>query len=110
MNSDLLSEYPPNPRRPLIRNVTSGRLDRPVAEATRLMLDNDISRLPVVNEARRLVGILTERDPLRRSATEPSGTARAGSKYWCDPVEWRARTPLDKIVRLTKQTGAGARR
>jgi hypothetical protein len=32
---------------------------------------------------------------------EPSGTARAGSKYWWDPGESRASTPLYEIVRLT---------
>jgi CBS domain-containing protein len=38
-----------------------------VAEAVRLMLNNNISGLPVVDSADRLVGIVTEGDFLRRA-------------------------------------------
>ena len=44
------------------------------------MLDNHISGLPVMDEARQLVGVLTEGDLLRRSETGTEGTARDGSK------------------------------
>ncbi len=51
--------------------VTIGR-DAPVREAIRLMLDKQVSGLPVVGAAGKLVGILTEGDLVRRSeiATE----------------------------------------
>ena len=54
------------------RNILSVGRDTTITEAIRLMLDNQISGLPVI-DAGRLVGILTEGDLLRRSAT---GTER----------------------------------
>ena len=53
--------------------ILSVRPDATIAEAIRMMLDNRISGLPVVDEAGRLVGILTEGDLLRRGET---GTER----------------------------------
>ena len=45
-----------DPRRSMTRNGLSGRPDRLVGEAIGLMLDNQISGLPVMDEARRVVG------------------------------------------------------
>jgi CBS domain-containing protein len=57
----------------MTRNILSVRPDTTVAEAIRMMLDNRISGLPVIDEGGRLVGILTEGDLLRRGET---GTER----------------------------------
>jgi CBS domain-containing protein len=57
----------------MTRSIVSVSRDAPVAEAIRLMLDNHISGLPVIDEANQLVGILTEGDLLRRGET---GTER----------------------------------
>ncbi len=57
----------------MTRNFLSISPDTSVAEAIRLMLDNRISGLPVIDAAGRLVGILTEGDLLRRGET---GTER----------------------------------
>jgi CBS domain-containing protein len=54
------------------------RPDTTLAEAARIMLDNRISGLPVVDAAGQLVGILTERDFLRRGTGD---TAR-----WLDVI------------------------
>jgi CBS domain-containing protein len=54
------------------RNVVSVGREATIAVAIRLMLDNQISGLPVIS-AGKLVGILTEGDLLRRSET---GTER----------------------------------
>jgi CBS domain-containing protein len=48
--------------------VTVGR-GTPVAAAIRLMLDNHVSGLPVLDEGGKLAGILTESDLLRRGET-----------------------------------------
>ena len=53
----------------MTRTVLSVRPDAAVADAIRMMLDNRISGLPVIDEAGRLVGILTEGDLLRRGET-----------------------------------------
>jgi CBS domain-containing protein len=56
----------------MTRNFVSIGRDAPIREAIRLMLDNRVSGLPVVDTAGKLVGILTEGDLVRRSeiATE----------------------------------------
>jgi len=56
----------------MTRDVVTIRRDAPIREAIRLMLDNHISGLPVVDAAGKVVGILTEGDLLRRGeiATE----------------------------------------
>jgi CBS domain-containing protein len=62
----------------MTRTLLSVRPDATVADAIRTMLDNRISGLPVIDEARRLVGILTEGDLLRRGET---GTERQRSRW-----------------------------
>jgi len=62
----------------MTREILSVRADTTVAEAIRTMLDNRISGLPVIDEAGRLVGILTEGDLLRRGET---GTERQRPRW-----------------------------
>jgi CBS domain-containing protein len=62
----------------MTRTILSVRPDATVAEAIRTMLDNKISGLPVIDEAGRLVGILTEGDLLRRGET---GTERHRARW-----------------------------
>jgi CBS domain-containing protein len=50
----------------------------PIMRAVQIMIDHDISGMPVVDEAGRLVGILTERDCIRKAVeagylNEPGG-------------------------------------
>jgi CBS domain-containing protein len=56
----------------MTRNVITVVCGTPLREAIRLMLDNNVSGLPVVDAAGRLRGVLTEGDLLRRAeiATE----------------------------------------
>ena len=62
----------------MTREILSVRPDTTVAEAIRTMLDNRISGLPVIDEAGRLAGVLTEGDLLRRGET---GTERQRSRW-----------------------------
>ena len=52
--------------------------DTPVAEVAALLLENRISAVPVLNEAGRLVGIVSEGDLLRRAEAQ---TERRRSKW-----------------------------
>ncbi len=107
----------------MTRNVVSVGRDTPLREAIGLMLDKQISGLPVVDDGGKLVGILTEGDLLRRRET---GTERH-RRHWLEMligpgrmageyVRTHARrvgeimthevvaveedTPLDEVVRL----------
>jgi CBS domain-containing protein len=59
-------------------NVISVKADESIVRAARLMLQNDISGLPVVDEDGDLVGMLTEGDFLRRREI---GTERRRPKW-----------------------------
>jgi CBS domain-containing protein len=110
----------------MTRNIHSVRPDATIAEAVALMLDNRISGLPVIDEAGRLVGILTEGDLLRRSETGTErhrprwleilmGPGRLAEEYvrthgrriaevmTRDPVTVTPDTPLKEIVELMER-------
>ena len=110
----------------MTRNVLSVRPEATIAEAIRLMLDNRISGLPVLDETGRLVGILTEGDLLRRGETRTErhrprwleilmGPGRLAEEYvrthgrriaevmTRDPVGVSPDTPLEEIVALMER-------
>jgi CBS domain-containing protein len=110
----------------MTHNILSVRPDATIAEAIRLMLDNRISGLPVIDEAGRLVGILTEGDLLRRGETGTErhrprwleflmGPGRLAEEYvrthgrkigeimTRDPVSVTPNTPLRDIVELMER-------
>jgi CBS domain-containing protein len=62
----------------MTRHVITVGPDTSIAEAARLMLENRISGLPVVEGRGRLIGIVTEGDFLRRTET---GTTRRRSRW-----------------------------
>lgn len=110
----------------MTRNVLTVGPECSVAQAIRLMLDNNISGLPVLEADRKLVGILTEGDLLRRSETGTQrhrprwleilmGPGRAAGEYVrthgrkvedimsTDVVSVAADTPLDEVVGLMER-------
>src|SRR5215467_2454151 len=50
----------------MTRHLLTVREDTPLNEAARLMVERQVSGLPVVNDAGELIGIMTERDLLLR--------------------------------------------
>ena len=51
----------------MTRNVITVKADTPIRDAANLMLQQHISGLPVVDEAGRLIGMVSEGDFIRRS-------------------------------------------
>jgi CBS-domain-containing membrane protein len=107
-------------------NVLTVGPESSVAQAIRLMLDNNISGLPVLAADRKVVGILTEGDLLRRGETGTErhrprwleilmGPGRAAGEYVrahgrkvadimsTDVVSVSADTPLDEVVGLMER-------
>jgi len=73
----------------LSRNPITVTADTEIMRAVFLMLQHDISGMPVVDEAGKLVGILTERDCIQVAISagyfnEPGGRV---SEYMSSPVE-----------------------
>jgi CBS domain-containing protein len=110
----------------MTREILSVGPDTTVAEAIRTMLDKRISGLPVIDEAGRLVGILTEGDLMRRGETETErqrprwleilmGPGRLADEYvrthgrkveevmTRDPVSATPDTPLREVVELLER-------
>ena len=47
------------------RNVLTVKADAPMVEAARIMLENKVSGLPVLDDSGKLIGIITESDVFR---------------------------------------------
>jgi len=107
-------------------NVLTVGPESSVAQAIRLMLDNSVSGVPVLAADRKLVGILTEGDLLRRGETGTErhrprwleilmGPGRAAGEYVrthgrkvadimsTDVVSVAGDTPLDEVVGLMER-------
>jgi CBS domain-containing protein len=109
----------------MTRNVLTVRRETPVANAIRLMLDNNISGLPVLDNG-KVVGIVTEGDLLRRGETSTErhrprwleilmGPGRMAGEYvrthgrkveeimTTDVISVAGDTPLDEVVGLMER-------
>jgi CBS domain-containing protein len=110
----------------MTRQVVTTLADAPIATAVRLMLQNRISGLPVVDAAGKLVGIVSEGDFLRRAETGTEmrrarwlefvlGPGRGASEYvrtharkveevmTPDVASVTEETPLGEVVQLMEQ-------
>ena len=110
----------------MTRKVLTVEPGTSVARAIRLMLDNNVSGLPVLADDGKVVGILTEGDLLRRSETGTErhrprwleilmGPGRMAGEYvrthgrkveeimTSDPVSVTGDTPLDEVVGLMER-------
>ena len=63
----------------MVRDVVTVHPDTDVAEAIKLMLEHDVSALPVVDAAGKLAGVLSEADLIHRVEI---GTRSTGPGGW----------------------------
>lgn len=112
----------------MTRDVITVRPDASIVEAAMLMLCNHVSGLPVLDDHRKLIGIVSEGDFLRRSEIGTQrkrprwlqyfvGPNRAAAEFvhasgrkveevmTRDPLVVTEETPLDEIVRLMEKKG-----
>jgi len=66
----------------MTRDVISCFEDQEVTDADRLMKDYDVRRLLVLNQDRRLVGILSQNDLAAKASNEGGGRLRLPSVDW----------------------------
>ena len=66
----------------MVRNAVTVRPDTTISEAAKLLVDKDISALPVVDAEDRVVGILSEADLMRR---EEIGTEKR-RRWWLEAI------------------------
>ncbi|KOU36243.1 CBS domain-containing protein [Streptomyces sp. WM6378] len=60
----------------MTRNVVRARRDTPFKEIVKLLADNDVTAVPVVDELDRPMGVVSEADLLRKSSTQADSTGR----------------------------------
>ncbi|MFI9151645.1 CBS domain-containing protein [Streptomyces sp. NPDC053367] len=60
----------------MTRDVVKARPDLPFKEIVRLLADNDVTAVPVVDELDRPVGVVSEADLLRKSADQADPSSR----------------------------------
>ena len=110
----------------MTRDIVTVRHGGSIAEAIRLMLDNRVSGLPVLDDEGKVVGIVTEGDLLRRSETGTErhrprwleflmGPGRIADEYvrthgrkveeimTRDLVSVTGDTPLDNVVQMMER-------
>ena len=95
----------------MISPVVTTTEDAPIADAVRIMTERGIKRLPVVDRAGRLVGVVSRVDVLRALAQppvretgervpQPGIHAKVGDVMLADVPTVRADAPLNKVVDL----------
>lgn len=60
----------------MTRDVVSARYDTPFKEIVRLLTENEITALPVVDDGGRPIGVVSEADLLRKTGDQPGLTGR----------------------------------
>ena len=96
--------------------------EAPLSEAARIMLDHNVSGLPVINHDGKLVGMLTERDFIRQdnrfrprwidvlmgdrsgdTAAAQLHTRRVEDRMTRNPITIGPETPLPEVIEIMEQ-------
>jgi CBS domain-containing protein len=90
-----------NVREAMTENPRAMSTSDPVVDAARLMREDHVGSLPVVDEG-RLVGMITDRDIAMRVVAEGAEveTTQVGSVYTPEPVTVAPDANLDEALRL----------
>lgn len=66
----------------MLTNVVTVSYAAPLSEVERILVENRISGMPVVNEAGHVVGVVSVKDLIERYAEDPDSRPRRGSGYY----------------------------
>jgi CBS domain-containing protein len=70
----------------MTKNVISLEKQTPISQALKLLFDNNISSIPVVEKDNTLVGILSERDLLKLFGEEEKSKSKKVGDYMTQPA------------------------
>ncbi len=70
----------------MTKNVISLEKETPVSQALKVLFDNNISSIPVVEEDNTLVGILSEKDMLKLFGKEEKSKSKKVDDYMTQPA------------------------
>lgn len=68
------------------KNIVSVKKDTPIFEAVKLLVENNISCLPVIEDDMTLVGILSEKDVVELFYESEQAENKAVNDYMTDPA------------------------
>ncbi len=66
----------------MLTNVVTVSYAAPLSEVERLLVENRISGMPVVDEAGHVVGVVSVKDLIERYAEDPDSRPRRGAGYY----------------------------
>ena len=82
----------------MTKDVVSVKKDTPIYEALELLRKNDITGMPVINDDKTLVGIITEKDVLRLFYTEGDYLNQTVDSFMTRPaVSFRVDESLESV-------------
>jgi acetoin utilization protein AcuB len=93
----------------MVRNVITAKEDDSLSSAMKLMKENSIKHLPILNSSDHLVGIVTDRDIKRASASDASMLEVHEMLYLLDKVkiaQIMTRNPVTGSPVMTVQEAA----
>ncbi|GJF24622.1 hypothetical protein SHO565_51860 [Streptomyces sp. HO565] len=78
----------------MTRDVVTAQRDLPFKDIVRLLADNDVTAVPVVDDLGRPAGVVSEADLLRKSADQADSSGRAPFPTWRHGSRPRPRAPV----------------
>lgn len=85
-------------------NPAACRINTPVRDVARMMLDNDCGQIPVLDDHNRPMGVVTDRDiAIRMVANSGNGTATAGDVMTSPIKTVRADSDLKDCICLMEE-------
>ncbi len=93
----------------MTRDVVTARPEETVVEAAKKMDEHNIGSVVVVDESKRVIGILTEADIVRRVVARGlnPNDVRVGDVMTPNPVTVREDTPLNYVASLMRDRDIG---
>lgn len=80
----------------MTRGVVRARRDTPFKELVRLLAENDVTAVPVVDDLDRPMGVVSEADLLRKSADQADPSGRTPFRTWKPGSGPRPRAPAPR--------------
>ena len=88
----------------MTRNVTTARRDTPAIEVARLMRDEDVGAIPVINNDGKLAGIVTDRDLVVKGLTSDKNDSDLIAED-CMSTDLYTANQNDRLVEMIREMG-----
>ena len=88
----------------MTRNPAACRINTPVRDVARMMLDNDCGQIPVLDDQNRPMGVVTDRDIAIRMVAKSGNVAATAGDVMTSPIKTvRADSDLKDCISLMEE-------